>query len=43
MLSEVSDSVLQHFKEIREKTGIPISAQLRMLENGYKIVKTDDE
>ena len=43
MLSEVSDDILQHFKKIREKTGIPISAQLRMFENGYRIVKTDDE
>ena len=53
MLSEITDSVLEHFQNVREDTGIAVGLQMKMYRNGYKIVKfgehgnkmvkTDDE
>ena len=39
MPSEISDSILQHFQRVRDDTGISVSLQMKMFENGYRIEK----
>lgn len=37
-----SNSVLEHFKNVRDGSGIPISRQMGIYEKGYKIVRADE-
>lgn len=38
----IPDNVLEHFKNVRDDSGVPISTQIKMRESGYKIVKGNE-
>lgn len=37
--SDIPNDVLEHFKKVRDDSGISISRQIKMRDEGYKIVK----
>ena len=42
-MEDIPESILEHFRKVREDSGIPISRQMEMYDNGYRIVKTGRE
>jgi len=42
-MSGVPKNMLKHFESVREECGIPISTQMKMHENGYRIAKAGEE
>jgi len=39
---DVPDNVLEHFKNVRNLSGIPIRRQMSIYDKGYKIVRADE-